>query len=302
MYRFCEWNDAARRVLQEIIWVHSVLEWKNRVIIFLVCICAQNVEQSSAGYEQETKSLWEDLEQLTSQTSIYCNLTANKLQLLCVKPSLMTECGVYLAYPFLRSPVFSPSHPPCPSACWSLFCYRVLFEVSSSPPPLLLLSWYNHLWPLTWPMTTRLSGWQCKPLWEEITLPHNSDNWPDTDTHSRRDEAGGILWESSRLLWELDLKLLYTHTETSRRTPPTVYLALMLCSQEKQTSNIGRWCNKAAVPLAEMRTLFSEVTLETWVIGSRRIKSQNLNQVKSNSPAATCKHIRISVTSITLCL
>lgn len=147
MYRICEWNDAARRVLQEIIWVHSVLERKNRVIIFLVCICARNVEQSSAGYEQEKKSLWEDrqhwsllfLEQLTSQTSIYCNLTANKLQLLRVKPSLLTECGVYLAYPFLQSP--SSLHPIHRALLpvGSLFCYHVLSVVSSSPPPLLLL-------------------------------------------------------------------------------------------------------------------------------------------------------------------
>lgn len=40
MYSICEWNDAARRVLQEIIWVH--VQWS--AIIFLVCICAQNVE------------------------------------------------------------------------------------------------------------------------------------------------------------------------------------------------------------------------------------------------------------------
>lgn len=113
------------------------------------CVCVQVLGQLISG-------------QLPFTVMLGNRLSVLHINLCC----LLTESGFYLLFPSLHSSVLSCSvtHLSILSCCLSVSHFLIL------PPSILPHStpyppiphpcvWYNQLWPLTWPMTTMLSGW-----------------------------------------------------------------------------------------------------------------------------------------------
>lgn len=152
--------------------------WTNK----RVCITAwkKSLKEKASAVTNNDDACVYHSRSFSSHRRLLSVLLVNRLQALSVNLPLLTESGFYLLLPFLRPSVFTLSHPSTVSH-FLLASQFLILSCLSWPPPQHThpcpCEWYNHLWLLTWPMTIRLSGWQCKPLSRDKTA--HWDNWPD---------------------------------------------------------------------------------------------------------------------------
>lgn len=147
------------------------------------------------------------------------------------------DSGEIASFPFLHPSVFySPSHLFTLSGCLLVSQFRILSCWIYGPPPSpCSCEWYNHLWLLTWLTTIRLSGRQCKPLWEEIT--QTTGIIGKTRTHYHTETKPGAHCERA-LSYHGNLTWNLSHTNISVNTSHCV-----LCPGEVLTgeANFKHW-------------------------------------------------------------